>query len=50
MVKRVVGHDVWCWESDWVRSMRGRVSREYEKFIGVVQNIVVDLNCRDKWR
>nr|GEY71101.1 reverse transcriptase domain, reverse transcriptase zinc-binding domain protein [Tanacetum cinerariifolium] len=41
---------VWCWEWDWVRSIRGRVSREYVELIGVVQNFEVDSNCRDKWR
>ncbi|GJZ80078.1 RNA-directed DNA polymerase, eukaryota, reverse transcriptase zinc-binding domain protein [Tanacetum coccineum] len=39
----------WRWEWNWVRSIRGRVSREYEELIGVLQN-VVDPNHRDKWR
>nr|GEU86156.1 cysteine-rich receptor-like protein kinase [Tanacetum cinerariifolium] len=52
-----------CWETgdilgfglidglitEWVRSIRGRVSREYEEFIRIMQNIV-DHNCKDKWR
>ncbi|GKB26925.1 reverse transcriptase domain, reverse transcriptase zinc-binding domain protein, partial [Tanacetum coccineum] len=43
-------NDVWCWEWDWVRNIRGRVNREFEDLLGVVQNIVVHSNCRDKWR
>ncbi|GJS10798.1 nucleotide-binding alpha-beta plait domain-containing protein [Tanacetum coccineum] len=35
---------------DWVRDIRGRVSREFEELVGVVQDIVVHSNCRDKWR
>ncbi|GJY04507.1 RNA-directed DNA polymerase, eukaryota, reverse transcriptase zinc-binding domain protein [Tanacetum coccineum] len=35
---------------DWVRSIRGRVCREYVELIGVVQNFEVDSNCKDKWR
>nr|GEY13181.1 RNA-directed DNA polymerase, eukaryota, reverse transcriptase zinc-binding domain protein [Tanacetum cinerariifolium] len=43
-------NDIWCWERDWVRNIRGRVNREFEDLLGVVQNIVVHSNCRDKWR
>nr|GEZ50427.1 protein kinase-like domain, beta-lactamase/transpeptidase-like protein [Tanacetum cinerariifolium] len=40
-------NDVWCWERDWVRNISGRVNREFEDLLGVVQNIVVHW---DKWR
>ncbi|GJT64961.1 hypothetical protein Tco_1016441 [Tanacetum coccineum] len=43
-------NDVWVWNWEWVRSIRGRVSRECEELLMVVQNILVDFNCRDKWR
>lgn len=43
-------NDVWCWEWDWVRSIRGRVNREFDELLGVMQNVVVNSNCRDKWR
>ncbi|GJX19029.1 hypothetical protein Tco_0221706 [Tanacetum coccineum] len=39
----------WRWEWNWVRSIRGRVSREYEELIGVLQNVVLDPNREDKW-
>ncbi|GJX92578.1 RNA-directed DNA polymerase, eukaryota, reverse transcriptase zinc-binding domain protein [Tanacetum coccineum] len=39
----------WRWEWDWVRSIRGRVSKEFEELLSVMQNIVVHSNCRDKW-
>ncbi|GJV60786.1 zf-CCHC domain-containing protein [Tanacetum coccineum] len=43
-------NDVWVLNWEWVKSIRGRVVREYEEFLGVVQNIVVEFKCRDKWR
>nr|GEX60003.1 UvrD-like helicase, ATP-binding domain, P-loop containing nucleoside triphosphate hydrolase [Tanacetum cinerariifolium] len=43
-------NDVWCWKWEWVRSIRGRVSRDFEELLCVVRNIVVCSNCRDKWR
>ncbi|GKE46749.1 reverse transcriptase domain, reverse transcriptase zinc-binding domain protein [Tanacetum coccineum] len=43
-------NDVWFWKLEWVRSIRGRVSRDFEELLYVVRNIVVRSNCRDKWR
>nr|GFA68584.1 reverse transcriptase domain, reverse transcriptase zinc-binding domain protein [Tanacetum cinerariifolium] len=43
-------NNVWCWEWEWVKIINGRVNSEFEEFLGVMQNIVVDRNCRDKWR
>ncbi|GKD86396.1 reverse transcriptase domain, reverse transcriptase zinc-binding domain protein, partial [Tanacetum coccineum] len=40
----------WVGEWDWVRTIRGRVSREYEDLIGVLQHVVIVNNCRDRWR
>ncbi|GKG00713.1 hypothetical protein Tco_0302403, partial [Tanacetum coccineum] len=50
--KGVWVNNEWCWEWEWewVRSIRGRVSREFEELLDVIQNIVVQSNCRDKWR
>ncbi|GKA17317.1 reverse transcriptase domain, reverse transcriptase zinc-binding domain protein, partial [Tanacetum coccineum] len=36
------------WE--WGRSIRDRVSREFEELLGVLQNVVVNYNCWDKRR
>ncbi|GKE11180.1 reverse transcriptase domain, reverse transcriptase zinc-binding domain protein [Tanacetum coccineum] len=41
---------VWCWEWEWVRNIRGRVTRDLDELLGLVQNVVVHSNCRDKWR
>ncbi|GJW29123.1 RNA-directed DNA polymerase, eukaryota [Tanacetum coccineum] len=54
------GRDIRFWVDRWVdnerlcdrvsRSIRGRVSRELKELLGVVQYVVVNSNCRDKWR
>ncbi|GJQ98501.1 hypothetical protein Tco_0009640 [Tanacetum coccineum] len=54
------GRDIWFWVDRWVdhqrlcdrfpRDIRGRVSREFEELVGVVQDIIVHSNCKDKWR
>ncbi|GJY02302.1 hypothetical protein Tco_0360454 [Tanacetum coccineum] len=41
-------NDVWYWE--WVSSINGRVTREFEELLEVVQDIIDKSNCRDKWR
>ncbi|GJZ63506.1 hypothetical protein Tco_0619927 [Tanacetum coccineum] len=43
-------NDAWCWEWDWVRSIRGRVSKEFDDLLVVLQNVVVNNDCRDNWR
>ena len=40
----------WCWVWDWVRDIRGRVCSDFDELLGVLQNIVVSNNCRDRWR
>ncbi|GJT89609.1 reverse transcriptase domain, reverse transcriptase zinc-binding domain protein [Tanacetum coccineum] len=40
----------WCWVWNWTRNIRGRVCKEFEDLMGVLQNVVVSNNCRDKWR
>ncbi|GJV00544.1 reverse transcriptase domain, reverse transcriptase zinc-binding domain protein [Tanacetum coccineum] len=40
----------WVWEWDWIKSIRGRVSNEFEDLIGVLQYVVVSNDCRDSWR
>ncbi|GKD95506.1 RNA-directed DNA polymerase, eukaryota, reverse transcriptase zinc-binding domain protein, partial [Tanacetum coccineum] len=40
----------WRWEWDWVRNIRGRACSEFEELLGVLQNIVISINCKDKWR
>ncbi|GKE09180.1 RNA-directed DNA polymerase, eukaryota, reverse transcriptase zinc-binding domain protein, partial [Tanacetum coccineum] len=40
----------WEWEWDWVRSITGRVSKEFEDLLGVLQHVMVSNNCRDRWR
>ncbi|GKD00181.1 hypothetical protein Tco_1170455 [Tanacetum coccineum] len=42
--------DQWVWEWDWVRSITGRVSKEFEDLLGVLQHVVISNNCRDRWR
>ena len=42
--------NMWRWEWDWVRVIRGRVSKEFEDLLVILQNIVISNNCRDKWR
>ncbi|GKB54349.1 reverse transcriptase domain, reverse transcriptase zinc-binding domain protein, partial [Tanacetum coccineum] len=43
-------NNVWCWEWDWIREIRGRVSKEFEDLLGVLQNVVIHNNCKDNWR
>ncbi|GKC64612.1 reverse transcriptase domain, reverse transcriptase zinc-binding domain protein [Tanacetum coccineum] len=43
-------NNVWCWEWDWVRSIRGRVCKKFDDLIVVLQNVVVSNNCKDRWR
>ncbi|GKB76561.1 hypothetical protein Tco_0943456, partial [Tanacetum coccineum] len=40
----------WVWEWDWVRSITGRVSKEFEDLLCVLQHVVVSNNYRDRWR
>nr|GEU93838.1 reverse transcriptase domain, reverse transcriptase zinc-binding domain protein [Tanacetum cinerariifolium] len=40
----------WVWKWDWVRTIRGRVSREFEDLMSVLQHVVLVNNCRDRWR
>ncbi|GJS25127.1 reverse transcriptase domain, reverse transcriptase zinc-binding domain protein [Tanacetum coccineum] len=40
----------WCWKWDWVRDIRGRVCKEYDDLLCVLQDVVVSNICRDKWR
>ena len=40
----------WVWEWDWVREPRGRVIREFDELINLLQNVVVDNECRDRWK
>ncbi|GJW95236.1 reverse transcriptase domain, reverse transcriptase zinc-binding domain protein [Tanacetum coccineum] len=41
---------VWCWEWDWIRNIRGRVCKEFDDLMEVLQNVIVSNNCRDRWR
>ncbi|GKA56638.1 putative RNA-directed DNA polymerase [Tanacetum coccineum] len=50
MEKGVWVNGEWCWVWDWVRNIRGRVSKDFEELLGVLQNMVVSNNCRDRWR
>ncbi|GKE05044.1 reverse transcriptase domain, reverse transcriptase zinc-binding domain protein, partial [Tanacetum coccineum] len=43
-------NNVWCWEWDWIREIRGRVSKEFEDLLGVLRNVVIHNNCKDNWR
>nr|GEZ69574.1 putative ribonuclease H protein At1g65750 family [Tanacetum cinerariifolium] len=43
-------NNVWCWERDWITEIRCRVSKEFEDLLGVLQNLFIHNNCRDKWR
>ncbi|GJX21336.1 hypothetical protein Tco_0224013 [Tanacetum coccineum] len=40
----------WHWEWDWRRSIRGRVCKELDDLVRVLQNVVVSNDCRDRWR
>nr|GFB06900.1 RNA-directed DNA polymerase, eukaryota [Tanacetum cinerariifolium] len=43
-------NNVWFWEWDWITGIRGRVSKEFEDLLGVLQNLFIHNNCREKWR
>ncbi|GKD79913.1 hypothetical protein Tco_1342534, partial [Tanacetum coccineum] len=38
-----------CSEWEWIREIRGRVSKELEELLGVLKNVIYN-DCRDKWR
>ncbi|GKA60292.1 reverse transcriptase domain, reverse transcriptase zinc-binding domain protein, partial [Tanacetum coccineum] len=40
---------MWRWEWDWVREIKGRVCKEFDDLMEVLQNVIVS-NCRDGWR
>ncbi|GKB80764.1 reverse transcriptase domain, reverse transcriptase zinc-binding domain protein [Tanacetum coccineum] len=40
----------WCWEWEWVRELRGRVGRDFEDLVGLLQNVVISNNCKDRWK
>ncbi|GJV67326.1 reverse transcriptase domain, reverse transcriptase zinc-binding domain protein [Tanacetum coccineum] len=40
----------WVWQWDWVRNIKGRVSKELEDLLAVLQHVVISNNCRDRWR
>ncbi|GKD51601.1 reverse transcriptase domain, reverse transcriptase zinc-binding domain protein [Tanacetum coccineum] len=40
----------WVWVWDWIRDIRGRVGNELGELVGVLQNVVISNNCRDRWR
>ncbi|GJT90514.1 hypothetical protein Tco_1079359 [Tanacetum coccineum] len=42
--------NTWCWEWDWVRNLRGRVCKDFEELQVLLQNVVIKLDCRDRWR
>nr|GEZ10909.1 DEP domain-containing mTOR-interacting protein [Tanacetum cinerariifolium] len=42
--------EAWYWEWDWRRSIRGRVCKELDDLVSVLQDVVVSNDCRDKWR
>nr|GEZ49142.1 hypothetical protein [Tanacetum cinerariifolium] len=51
------GRDIRFWVDHWVdnrrlcnRFLRGRVSKEFEDLLGILQHVVLYNNCRDRWR
>ncbi|GJW57136.1 zf-CCHC domain-containing protein [Tanacetum coccineum] len=40
----------WQWEWDWVRNLRGRVCKEFDDLLILLQNVVIYNDCRDTWR
>ncbi|GJT57198.1 reverse transcriptase domain, reverse transcriptase zinc-binding domain protein [Tanacetum coccineum] len=42
--------NTWCWEWDWVKNLRGRVCKDFEELQVLLQNVVIKLDCRDRWR
>ncbi|GJZ33028.1 hypothetical protein Tco_0578464, partial [Tanacetum coccineum] len=46
--KRSWDNDKWCWEWDWIREIGGRVSKELEELLGVLHNVVIQNDGRDK--
>ncbi|GJU60508.1 reverse transcriptase domain, reverse transcriptase zinc-binding domain protein, partial [Tanacetum coccineum] len=52
---RVVDRGRWCegvwrWEWDWVREPRGRACGDVGELTGILQNVILTLNCKDSWR
>ncbi|GKF00533.1 reverse transcriptase domain, reverse transcriptase zinc-binding domain protein, partial [Tanacetum coccineum] len=42
--------NVWCWEWEWVRDLRGRVCKDLEDLVIILQNVIMKVNCRDRCR
>ncbi|GJU78574.1 reverse transcriptase domain, reverse transcriptase zinc-binding domain protein, partial [Tanacetum coccineum] len=40
----------WVWEWDWVGGIRGRVSKKFDDLLGVLQQVVISNNCKDRWK
>ncbi|GJR71924.1 reverse transcriptase domain, reverse transcriptase zinc-binding domain protein [Tanacetum coccineum] len=42
--------NIWCWEWGWVRNLRGRVCNDFEDLQALLQNVIIKVDCRDRWR
>ncbi|GJX85916.1 reverse transcriptase domain, reverse transcriptase zinc-binding domain protein [Tanacetum coccineum] len=42
--------NVWRWKWEWVRNIRGMVCKDLEDLRIIFQNVVININCRDRWR
>ncbi|GJS75873.1 reverse transcriptase domain, reverse transcriptase zinc-binding domain protein [Tanacetum coccineum] len=42
--------NVWCWEWVWVRNLRGRVCKDFEKLQKLLHIVVIKFDCKDSWR
>ncbi|GJV65476.1 reverse transcriptase domain, reverse transcriptase zinc-binding domain protein [Tanacetum coccineum] len=42
--------NVWCWDWEWVRDLRGRVCKDFEESLTILQNVLMKVDCRDRWR
>ncbi|GKD45562.1 reverse transcriptase domain, reverse transcriptase zinc-binding domain protein [Tanacetum coccineum] len=42
--------NVWCWDWEWVRDLRGRVCKDFEELLTILQNVLMKVDCRDRWR
>ncbi|GJT93110.1 hypothetical protein Tco_1081955 [Tanacetum coccineum] len=40
----------WQWEREWVRELRGRACRDFNDLTNLLQNVVIDMDCRDRWK
>ncbi|GJS29222.1 reverse transcriptase domain, reverse transcriptase zinc-binding domain protein [Tanacetum coccineum] len=40
----------WEWEWEWVREIRGRVCKEFDDLMNLLQNVLIHNDCRDQWR